>query len=108
MEIETAIDDGVASLHLTGRLTAGEPEARLVAVVDDLLAHDLHEIVVDMSAVQFVDSTGLGALVRCHGRCTGRHGSLRVEGAQGSFLNVLRLTRLERLLAPPTAEPFDD
>ena len=105
MEIETAVQDGIAYLHLSGRLTAGAAEIQLVAAVDELLRRELRQLVVDMSAVPFVDSTGLGALVRCHGRCVGRQGSLRVEGAQGSFLNVLKLTRLERLLAPPEEVP---
>jgi anti-anti-sigma factor len=100
MEIETAIRDGVAHLRLVGRLVSGPPEATLVDAVDALLARDLVDIVVDVREVPFVDSTGLGTLVRCRNRCAGRSGSFRIEGAWGTFRDVLRMTRLETLLTP--------
>jgi len=100
METETAIRDGVAHLRLAGRLVAGEPESALVAVVDALVDRGVVHLVLDVRAVPFVDSTGLGTLVRCRNRCAARGGSLQIEGARGTFRDVLRMTRLETLLTP--------
>ncbi len=98
MQVETAIRDGVAHLRLAGRLVAGDPESALVAVVDALLDRGVVHLLLDVRTVPFVDSTGLGTLVRCRNRCTARGGSLRIEGAWGTFRDVLRMTRLETLL----------
>lgn len=98
MQVETAVRDGVAHVRLAGRLVAGDPENALVAVVDALVDRGVVHLLLDVRAVPFVDSIGLGTLVRCRNRCTAHSGSLRIEGAWGTFRDVLRMTRLETLL----------
>lgn len=41
---------------------------RLLAVIDDLLAEGRSRITLDLNAVTFIDSSGLGALVKAHKR----------------------------------------
>lgn len=56
--------------------------------------HD--QIVLDLSQVEFVDSSGLGAIVSCLKRL-GPRGTLAVAGAQGAVARLFTLTRMDRV-----------
>ena len=60
-------------------------------------------IVIDMSRVPFVDSTGLSALIVAHHEATARGGSVRLACAHRSVLRVIQITRVDRLF-----ELYDD
>ncbi|MBJ6127108.1 STAS domain-containing protein [Microvirga splendida] len=55
-----------------------------------------NQIVLDLSYVDFVDSSGLGALVSCLKRL-GPRGSLAVAGATGAVSRLFTLTRMDRV-----------
>ncbi len=60
-------------------------------------------VVVDLSHVEFMDSSGLGALVSGL-RATRQSGSdLRIAGAGPQVLSILKLTNVDRIL-----RPYDD
>ncbi len=53
-----------------------------------------HEIVVDLSQLEFLDSTGLGALIGAHKRAAEHGGSIRLVALEGQILRLLRITGL--------------
>jgi len=55
-------------------------------------------IVVDMTEVKFLDSTGLGVLVGAMGRVKEADGTLRLVVASDHILKVLRITGLDALI----------
>lgn len=55
-------------------------------------------IVVDLSGVDFLDSSGLGALVSLL-KALGPQGALAVSGAKGSVLSLFKLTRMDKVFA---------
>jgi anti-sigma B factor antagonist len=57
-----------------------------------------NQIVLDLSHVEFIDSSGLGALVTCLKRL-GPRGSLAVAGATGAVSRLFTLTRMDRVFA---------
>jgi anti-sigma B factor antagonist len=57
-----------------------------------------NQIVLDLSQVDFIDSSGLGALVTCLKRL-GPRGSLAVAGATGAVSRLFALTRMDRVFA---------
>jgi anti-sigma B factor antagonist len=54
------------------------------------------QIVLDLSGVDFIDSSGLGALVSCLKRL-GPRGSLAVAGASGAVSRLFTLTRMDKV-----------
>ena len=52
-------------------------------------------VVVDLSEVGFIDSTGLGTLVAAHKRAADQNGALPVVCAQDRILKLLRITGLD-------------
>ena len=57
-----------------------------------------NQLVLDLSSVDFIDSSGLGALVSCLKRL-GPRGSLAVAGATGAVSRLFTLTRMDRVFA---------
>jgi anti-sigma B factor antagonist len=62
-------------------------------------------LVLDLSRVDFVDSSGLGAIVSCLKR-VGPRGSLAVAGARGAVAKLFTLTRMDRVF--PMHASVDD
>ncbi len=56
------------------------------------------KIVLDLSAVTFIDSSGVGAILFCMRRLASRGGDLKVCCLQASVRTVLELVRLHRVL----------
>jgi anti-sigma B factor antagonist len=55
-----------------------------------------NQIVLDLSGVDFIDSSGLGAIVSCLKRL-GPRGSLAVAGASGAVSRLFTLTRMDKV-----------
>ena len=97
--IRTAVihDDRVV-VHVAGALdlyTVGV----LREVLLDSIAADFTDIVVVLTGVTFVDSTGLGVLVGAHKRVRSRGGRLQLVVDQESVLKVIRITALNHVFA---------
>lgn len=68
--------------------------------IDDLVAAGKTRLVVDLHAVDFIDSSGLGALIGGLKSARQQGGDLRIVGAGDQVRAVLKLTNLDRILAP--------
>lgn len=90
---------GQAVLVASGRLDLVSAH-ELRAAVEQVVAAGRTRVVVDLSGVPFVDSSGLGMLVGGlkHARQAG--GELRIAGAGAQVKTVLELTKLSRVLRP--------
>jgi anti-sigma B factor antagonist len=67
---------------------------RLRERIGDLVTGGEHHLVVDLSGVDFLDSTGLGVLVGGLNRVRGHRGSLCLVCPQERILKVFRITGL--------------
>lgn len=93
--------DGTACLGVAGDLDL-TTRAALVGHVDRLLDNAaVRGIVIDVSAVEFIDSSCIGALVGCklNAEKTGR--TLRVQGARGQVDEVFEMTGVTAILSGP-------
>jgi anti-sigma B factor antagonist len=70
--------------------------------LEDLLAAGATDLVLDMSGVTFIDSAGLGALIRGYKAAQQRHGSLVIREPSTVVTRLLDVTgQLERFTATP-------
>jgi anti-sigma B factor antagonist len=51
-------------------------------------------LIVDLSQLEFLDSTGLGALIGAHKRAAEHQGEVRLVAQEGQILRLLRITGL--------------
>ena len=67
-----------------------------------------HVIVLDLAAVRFMDSSGLGAMVSTL-KLLGRDGNLVVCGVTDPVMNLFKLTRMDRVfpMFPSESDALD-
>jgi anti-sigma B factor antagonist len=89
----------VTVVSCRGRLVSGEEAEALLERIDALLPMN-SRILLDLSEVDFVDSGGLGLLVRCITRVQNASGQLSLCALSPKVSEVLRLTRLDTVFQP--------
>ena len=88
--------EGVMCVELEGpRLDAASAGA-VKSGLRDLIDGGEDHIVIDFRHVQFMDSSGLGALVGCL-KYMGASGKLELACPGDAVMKVLRLTRMDRI-----------
>lgn len=95
MQLSTREDGPVTILIVDGDLVIGEPETLFKKTVARLLEQGRSRIVVDLSAVRFLDSSGLGALVRAMTTSQNEGGQTKLVGVGPQVKKLLEMTRLD-------------
>jgi len=99
LDIQQRECEGIAILDLNGRITMGPEATALRAIVTDLSAVGTRNLVLNMAGADYIDSTGLGALVMCVT-------SLRKSGGNVKLLHLNR-RNIELLVMTKLATVFE-
>ena len=91
--------DGVAVVRLVGRLDLASAEAVKQQLVQ-AVGSGYRQLVVDLDGVDFLDSSGLGALIGGLKVARVARGNLRIARPNDQVRLVLELTTLDRVLYP--------
>lgn len=87
-------------LKIEGELDAVTvPELR--AAIDRLADSKPPQVVVDLSFLRVIDSSGVGAIVSLYKRVRATGGDVRVIGLRDQPLAIFQLLRLDRVLVGP-------
>jgi len=93
LSVETRHADGFSIVDVIGDLDV-YGAAKLRDAVTELIDTHHHQVVIDLTHVDFVDSTGLGVLVGAFKRIRAREGSLQLVSDQDWLLRLIRITGL--------------
>jgi anti-sigma B factor antagonist len=96
--IEATERDGATVLTLRGEIDVYTAPQLRQAIVD-LVDGGATNIIVDMVQVDFLDSTGLGALVEGLRRIQSNDGTLSIVATQGKILKIFDITGLDKAFA---------
>jgi anti-sigma B factor antagonist len=88
----------IAVIVLSGRITLGRDSAQIETNVVKLLNEGARKLVLDLSTVEYIDSTGIGIIAYCFGKITQSGAQCRVAGAKGLVMDLFRITRLESVI----------
>ena len=86
--------DGVAVVALEGRIVLGEESNALREKVKSLLAAGQKKIVLNMTNVTYIDSSGLGTMVASHTSARAQGASLKICNLGSKFQEILQVTKL--------------
>ena len=96
MYSRTDAEDGEATLRIEGTLDAvTAPELR--PALDALVAENKQKIVIDLSSLRLIDSSGVGVLVSLFKRVRANGGDVRIVGVRDQPRAIFRLLRLDRV-----------
>ena len=96
--------NGTAVVKVTGEIDL-YTAPRLWEALDAAIAETPNELVIDLSSVKFVDSTGLSVLVRAHKRLKPISGAVVVRGATDQVFKTLDLTKLTKVITVEASPP---
>lgn len=94
MTIERRLAGEIPVAVLVGRITLGEPARSLRAYFTEMSTDGHKSVLLDLSGVSFVDSSGLGALVSGYNSMKKRGGSVALVAVPGRIRELLELSRL--------------
>ncbi|MGB8267824.1 MAG: STAS domain-containing protein [Candidatus Velthaea sp.] len=104
LSIHVHVVDGTQVFELTGSLDIATAPTVRAALLEASERGD-HRLVVDLTKVEFLDSTGLGALIGGQRRAKEFHGDVRIVAKEGQILRLLRITGLLKVfLVYPTLD----
>ena len=104
LEIQQRTHEEVIILDIKGRLTAGPEATELREQVSALAAAGSKNVILNLAEVNYIDSTGLGALVMCAT-------TLRKAGGDAKLLNLskrsLELLVITKLVTSSRSSPIE-
>ncbi len=103
MTISTRVDSGVVIMSLRGSITIGSGDVSLREAFLQVLEEGHKKVVMDVKGVAFIDSAGLGELIRCKATAAARGATVKLLHVQERVRKVLLLTQLIGVF-----ETFDD
>ena len=102
MEVVEERNDNVVILKLSGRLDASSSK-EMKDKIAVLVKGDAKDLILDMSEVSFIDSSGLGSVVAALRSVHKVGGDIKIAALQEKVMAIFKLTRLHHVF-----EIFDD
>jgi anti-sigma B factor antagonist len=94
MQIEERAVGEVVVLDLKGRVTLGDGDELLKDKVNSLVNRGFKKIVLNLAEVPYVDSAGLGEIVRTYTTVSRQGGSLKLLNLTKRISDLLSITKL--------------
>jgi anti-sigma B factor antagonist len=94
MQIDERAVGDVMVLDLKGRITLGEGDELLKDKINSLVNQGHRKIVLNLAGVPYVDSAGLGEIVRTYTTVSRQGGSLKLLNLTKKITDLLAITKL--------------
>jgi anti-sigma B factor antagonist len=94
VKIDTRKVGDVTVVDVSGRITLGEGSSALRDVLRDLSAQGNKKILLNLSEVSYIDSSGIGELVSGFTSVSNNGGTLKLLGLTKRVKDLLQITKL--------------
>jgi anti-sigma B factor antagonist len=94
LNIDERVSGDVMVLDLKGRVTQGEGDELLKDKVNSLVNQGYKKILLNLADVPYIDSAGLGEIVRTYTTVSRQGGSLKLVNLTKRITDLLAITKL--------------
>ena len=94
MQIEERIVADVTILDLKGKMTLGEGDELLKDKINSLIHQGQKKLLLNLEGVPYIDSAGLGEIVRTYTTVSRQGGSLKLVNLTKRITDLLSITKL--------------
>jgi anti-sigma B factor antagonist len=94
MQIDERTVDDVTVLDLKGKMTLGEGDELLKDKINSLVSQGHKKILLNLEAVPYIDSAGLGEIVRTYTSISRQGGKLKLLNVSKRIQDLLVITKL--------------
>jgi anti-sigma B factor antagonist len=89
----------ITGISCAGRFTLGTRLSEIEALIHSLIEKGTRKLVLDLTHVDFVDSAGLGIIMRIFGEISHLGGHFRIAGANEQVQRLFDITHTATILA---------
>jgi len=94
MQIEERVVGDVTILDLKGKITLGEGDEALKDKINSLAMQNRKSILLNLAGVPYIDSAGLGEVVRTYTTISRQGGQLKLVNLTKRITDLLAITKL--------------
>ena len=94
MNISHRNHQGITIVYPEGKITLGDGDQELGEAVRTILEQGGRRIVLNLSKVSYLDSSGVGELVGCYTSIKNKGGELRICGMNSRIFGLIKMTSL--------------
>ena len=94
MKFSTRRNGDVIIIDVEGKILLGEGDVEIKKAVDDLLKKSAKNILLNLAKVPYIDSAGLGEIIRCFTALRRNGGSLKLLSPNERIIDLLNITNL--------------
>jgi anti-sigma B factor antagonist len=94
IQVTTRQVGDVSVVDVAGRITLGEGASALRETIRGLVAKDQKKVLLNLSEVSYIDSSGIGELVSGFTSVTNHGGQLKLLGLTKRVQDLLQITKL--------------
>jgi anti-sigma B factor antagonist len=105
MQIEERIVNDVTILDLKGKITLGEGDEALKDKINSLVHQNRKKILLNLEDVPYIDSAGLGEIVRTYTTVSRQGGQLKLVNLTKRITDLLSITKLLTVFETFDSEP---
>lgn len=103
LDVQQREREGIVLLDLDGRIVAGQETARFRQEMETLVEAGKVNVILNLAKVDFIDSTGLGAMVVAASTAKKRNGRIKLVQLHKRNVELLVVTKLTTIF-----DLFDD
>jgi anti-sigma B factor antagonist len=92
------IEPDITILAISGRLNLGNTLMSIETAARRLIQDGVRKLVLDVAAVTYIDSSGIGMLVGLNGEMEQQGGQMRIAGAAGAVATSFTVVHLDRVV----------
>ena len=105
MQIEERSVGDVTILDLKGKMTLGEGDELLKDKINSLIHQGQRKLLLNLEGVPYIDSAGLGEIVRTYTTVSRQGGSLKLVNLTKRITDLLSITKLLTVFETFDSEP---
>ncbi|MBK9167183.1 MAG: STAS domain-containing protein [Bryobacterales bacterium] len=94
LEIKRREHEGIVILDLTGEIRAGDEAGQFRDAVQGAASSDGARVILNMAGIDYIDSTGLGAIVMSASRVNKTGGAVKLLNLSRRTIELLVMTKL--------------
>jgi anti-sigma B factor antagonist len=94
MKLSTRKVGEVAIIDVEGKILFGEGDTEIKQTVDDILKKGGKKILLNLASVPYLDSAGLGEIIRCFTTLRKNSGSFKLLSPNRRIIDLLNITNL--------------
>ena len=105
LQIDQRVVSGVTILDLKGKITLGEGDELLKKEIYSLIQKDQKKLLLNLEGVPYIDSAGLGEIVRTYTTVSRQGGKLKLLNLTKRIQDLLAITKLLTVFETYESEP---